>query len=115
MSDLFDCLNAINGKNKNYKYKKKSCSGYMLLMWYSHDKSCIDIVNTINPYLFDIPDSLVYTYLYDSIPKSKRYLKWDKGEKDKLNKSELKEIQKLKDETGMSSAEVTTLYLRYIQ
>ena len=76
---LFDCLNAINHKNPTYKYDKKDCSAYMLLMWFSHATDCSEIINKINTHLFDIPDELVYHYLYKSVPKGQRFIKYDKG------------------------------------
>lgn len=113
---LFDCLNAINLKNPSYKYNKKDCSGYMLLMWFSHAQSCAEIVNNINNYLFDIPDEFVYTYLYKAIPKARRFIKWDKGTKDKkLLKREEKVIKELMDIYSMSKLEALTLFKRYIK
>ena len=113
---LFDCLNAINLKNPNYKYDKKDCSGYMLLMWFSHDKQCMPIVNTLNDHLFRLPDEAVYAYLYRHIPKGKKYLKWDKGVKDKdLLKKEQKIIQEMKDEWGFSNREAKMIYNLYIK
>ena len=96
---LFDCINAINGKNASYQYSKKDCSGYMLLMWFSHAKDCIDIVNDINNHLFDVPDNLIYHYLYKSVPEGNRFLKYDKGIKDKrLLVKQQKIITALQDE-----------------
>ena len=113
---LFDCLNAINMKNPSYKYCKKDVNGYMLLMWFSHSQSCSDIVNEINKYLFDIPDEFVYTYLYKSIPKARRFIKWDKGVKDKkLLKREEKIVKGLMDVYSFSKLEALTLFKRYIK
>lgn len=112
---LFDCLNAINHKNPSYRYSKKDCSGYMLLMWFSHAQDCSDILNDINKYLFDIPDELVYHYLYKSIPRGQRYIRYDKGTKDKkLLVRQQKVIQALIDEYQMSKKEALQTFKRYI-
>jgi hypothetical protein len=115
MSNLTKCLNAINLKNKSYVYKKSDCSGFMLMMFFSHDKKCLPIVERINDHLFDVEDLFVYNYLYKAIPRSNRYLKWDHGKKDKLKATEKKVIQQLQDDHEISVAEATTLFLRYIQ
>lgn len=114
-SRLFDCLNAINHKNKSYQYSKKDCSGYMLLMWFSHTTDCSDIINDINQFLFDIPDELLYHYLYKSIPKGNRFIKYDKGTKDKkLLVKQQKLIKALMDEYQMSKMEALKLFKGYI-
>ena len=116
MSDLFACLNAINFKNKKYKYNKKDCSGYMLLMWYSHDKDCMGIVADINEHLFNLPDKLVFKYLFKRIPQKKRFLKWTKGVKDKkLLKKEEAVIQGWIDLYKFSRYEAETLFYRYVR
>lgn len=112
---LFDCINAINHKNASYKYSKKDCSAYMLLMWFSHATDCLDIVNNINEHLFDIPDELVYHYLYKSVPAGNRFMKYDKGDKDKaLLKKQKDLIQALMDEYEISKKEATMLFKRYL-
>ena len=114
-NNLFDCLNAINGKNASYKYSKKDCSGFMLLQWFSHATDCIDIVNNINLHLFSISDELVYHYLYEAVPKGTRFIKYDKGTKDKkLLVKQQKIIQSLIDEYGMSKMEAKTVFKRYV-
>jgi hypothetical protein len=112
---LFDCLNAINRKDPSYKYNKKDVSGYMLLMWFSHASDCTDIINEINAHLFDIPDELVYYYLYKSVPTGNRFIKYDKGTKEKkLLVRQQKLIQTLMDEYEMSKMEATKLFKRYL-
>ncbi len=114
-NNLFDCLNAINMKSKSYVYSKKDCSGYMLLMWFSHATDCSDIINDINKHLFDIPDELLYHYLYKAIPKGNRFIKYDKGVKDKkLLVRQQKIIQALQDEYEISKMEALQLYKRYL-
>ena len=112
---LFDCINAINGKNASYKYSKKDCNGHMLLMWFSHATDCVSIVNDINLHLYDIPDELVYYYLYKAVPKGTRFIKYDKGTKDKkLLVKQQKIIQSLIDEYDMSKMEAKTIFKRYL-
>jgi hypothetical protein len=115
-SPLFDCLNAINLKNKSYQYNKKDVSAYMLLLWFSHDPDCIDIVDKINERLFDIPDEMVYHYLYEAVPQKRRFIKWDKGTKNKdLLKKERKIIDGLKEQYGFSEYEAKKLYVLYMK
>lgn len=62
-----------------------------------------------------MPDELVYAALYKGISKGKRFIRWDKGIKDKaLTKKKEKVIQALKDEYGFSDFEAKTLFKRYI-
>lgn len=115
-SPLFNCLNAINYKNKSYKYNKKDCNGYMLMLWFSHDQKCLPITDRINEYIFSMPDEVIYKYLFKAIPKSRRYLKWDKGKKDKgLLKKEDSIIKDMMDKYSFSKYEATKLYLLYIK
>ena len=112
---LFDCLNAINLKDPKYKYNKKDCSGYMLLLWMSHSPSCMPIVEKLNERLFGMSDELVFAALYKGIPRGKRYIKWDKGLKDKaLGKKKESIIQGLMDTHEFSRFEAHTLFKRYI-
>jgi len=111
---LFDCLNAINHKNASYKYDRKHCSAYMLLMWFSHSQDCLGIVNKINKYLFDIPDELVYTYLYKSVPKGSRFIKYDKGDKNgTLSKKQQDTVRAIREEYGVSKKEALTIFKRF--
>ena len=105
MSDnkLFDCLNAINEKNPNYTYDKKHCSGYMLLQWFGHDKSLVNIVSQLNPYAYALDDELIYKFLYLKIPKKQRFIKWIK--KNSKSEANEKDLQHLMDEYGMSRRE----------
>lgn len=115
VAPLFECLNAVNLKTPVYKYNKKDCSGYMLLLWLSHSPSCIEYVNKLNERLFDMPDELVFAALFKGIPRDKRFIKWDKGSKDKaLTKKKEKIIQGLIDSHGMSKFEAHTIFKRYI-
>ena len=115
VAPLFECLNAINLKNPSYKYNKKDCSGYMLLLWLSHSPSCMPLVDKLNERLFSMSDEVIFAALFKGVSKDKRFIKWDKGIKDKkLTKKKEKIIQGLKDNHGMSEFEAHTLFKRYI-
>ena len=101
-SPLFECLNAINEKTP-YTYNKKDCTGYMLVMWLSHDPSLIGICNKINPYIFSMSDEAIFRYFYKAVPHRKRYIKWTKKTKTSENKET--QLQELMDEYGLSSRE----------
>jgi hypothetical protein len=102
MSDLSDCLNAVNEKTA-YTYNKKHCSGFMLAMWLSHDPGLIGICNKINPYIFNLPDELIYKYFRKNVPSKKRYLKWTKKIGIGIEKDS--EIQEFMDKYDVSSRE----------
>lgn len=112
---LFSCLNAVNEKIPIYKYNKKDCSAYMLLLWLSHSEGCLPYIDKINERLFDMPDELVFAALYKGIPKGKRFIKWDKGIKDKeYTKKKEAIITSLMEDHGFSGFEAKTLFKRYI-
>jgi hypothetical protein len=103
-------------KDKNYVYNKKDCSAFMLLLWYSHDISCMSIVEKVNNHLFRLSDEAVFKYLFKTVKKGKRYLKWDKGIKDKdLLKKENDIIDNMREEYGFSIREAKTFYSLYIK
>jgi hypothetical protein len=77
---IFNYINAINYK-KEIKYDSKKGNAYLLMLWMSHDKSIIDIVNKMNKYIFNVEDKTVFDYLYYAVPKGKRFLKWTKKDK----------------------------------
>lgn len=112
---LFDCLDAINKKNPTYTYNKKDCSGYMLMLWLSHSQGCMPYIDRLNEQLFNLPDELVFASLYKGVPKGNRFIKWDKGIKDKeLTKKKEKIVNTLIEEYGFSKFEALTLFKRYI-
>lgn len=112
---LFNCLNAINQKIPSYKYNKKDCTAYMLMLWLSHDRGCLPYIDKLNERLFEMPDELVFAALFKSIPNGKRFIKWDKGIKDKeLTKKKEDIIKTLQDDYGFSKFEAKTLFKRYI-
>lgn len=86
---IFDYINSILYK-KPIEYDKKIASGYMLLMWFSHDKDFLPICNRINEHLFKLNDEQVYNYLMDEIPKGRKFLKWIKKNKIKNDVTEVK-------------------------
>jgi hypothetical protein len=89
--NIFSYINAISYK-KELKYDKTLAPAYLLMLWFSHDKNVLPILNRINHYIFNLPDEIVYNYLYHAIPSGKRFLKWvkkDKTEKEKKLESEL--------------------------
>jgi hypothetical protein len=112
---LFSCLNAVNEKIPVYKYSKKDCSAYMLLLWLSHAEGCMPYLDKLNERLFGMPDELVFSALYKGIPRGKRFIKWDKGIKDKeYTKKKEAIIKALEEDHGFSSFEAKTLFKRYI-
>ena len=112
---IFDCINAVNEKIPTYKYHKKSASAYMLMLWLSQSEVCMPCIDRLNERLFDMPDELVFAALYKGIPKGKRFIKWDKGVKDKaLTKKKEDAIKELMDNYGFSKFEAGTVYKRYI-
>lgn len=112
---LFDCIDAVTMKNPNYKYNKKDVSAYILLMWLSHNESLFPFVEKLNKHLFNMPDDLVFAALYKGSPKGKRFIRWDKGVKDKdLASKKKKVIQCIMDDYGLSEFEAKTLFVRYI-
>ena len=81
-------------------------------MWLSHDKELCKIVNELNPYIFDLPDELVFKFFRGRVPRKARFLKWTKKEK-VLKKTE-KLIEELKEEHDLSTREAREL-LRSLQ
>ncbi|MFW6129968.1 MAG: DNA polymerase clamp loader subunit A [Atribacterota bacterium] len=77
-TNIFSYLNAIFNKNRELKYDKKLAPGFLLSMWLSHDNELTSIVNKLNFVQFNIPDSAVYEYYMNKVPKKKRFIKWIK-------------------------------------
>jgi|WetSurMetagenome_2_1015567.scaffolds.fasta_scaffold291220_3 hypothetical protein len=116
-SPIFDCLGAVSKKIPTYKYNKKDVSAFILLMWLSHNESCMPYVDKINERLFDMPQEAVFSAMFKGLPKGNIFFKWDKKTKDKdKNLSKKKEdiIVKLVEEYGFSDFEARTLFKRYI-
>ena len=102
---IFDALNAINYKKNDFKYNTKICSAYMLLLWLSHDRTLLSLLNKINRYVFNLPDEVVYNYLYQSVPSGKRFLKWVK----KVQTDKDKDLEKELEEYNLSKKEIIKL------
>lgn len=91
-TNIFTYINAISYK-REMKYDKSLAPAYMLMLWFSHDRTLLPILNDINQYLFGLPDDVVYDYLYSTVPSGKRYLKWVKKDKSEKEESLEKELQ----------------------
>lgn len=107
--NIFTYLNAINYK-KEVKYDKTIGNAYLLMLWLSHDKSLLHILNRVNEYIFNLPDEVVFKYLYYAVPRGKRFLKWVKK-----NKTEQEEnLEKELEEYNLSKREIM-LYNKFIK
>lgn len=107
---IFSFLNAINYKKTDIKYDPKLGSAYLLMLWLSHDRTLLAILNKINQYIFNLPDNVVYNYLYDKIPRGKRFLKWVR----KIQTDQEKNIEKELEEYKLSKKEIM-LYNKFIK
>lgn len=107
---IFDCINAINYKKKDFKYNKSIGSAYLLLLWFSHDKSLLHLLNKVNKYVFYLSDEVMYNYLYYSVPSGKRFLKWVKKDKTESEENLEKELA----EYNLSKREIM-LYNKFIK
>ena len=99
---LFEVIKAINEKNA-IEYDPKKANKYILMLWLSQSRELIDIISKLNYNFFNVPDKLVFKYLYGKVPKKQRFIKYTK--KEKLPKEEEKEIQELVDKYGISYLE----------
>lgn len=104
MATLFEVMNNIFIKNKEYQYDKKDAGAYILALWFSQDNRLLDLVNSVNYYQFILPDELVYQYYFHAIPKGKRFLKWTK--KDKVDKKRDAIIKQLSEKHDCSIMEI---------
>jgi hypothetical protein len=107
--NIFTYLNAINYK-KEVKYDKSIGNAYLLMLWLSHDKSLLSILNRINEHIFNLPDEIVFKYLFYDIPRGKRFLKWVK--KNKTIQEE--NLEKDLEEYNLSKREIM-LYSKFIK
>jgi hypothetical protein len=89
---LFDHINEIReGKSENYydeltEGEKKSFSQFVILIGLSMDKDCIDEIAVISKYVNIIPNKQFYKVCCDIIPYGKKFCKWIKNSKHKINK-----------------------------
>jgi len=90
-NSLFDAIKNINDK-KDRDIKFSKANGYILSLYMAQDKELIQYVGAINPYIFELPNKLVYKYYKLKVPKKNRYIKWTAKEK------ESKEMKKKIDE-----------------
>ena len=106
---LFDHLSEIREtKNEDYydslsDEEKKSFNQYVILIGLSMDKECVDITALLSKYLNIIPDKQFYKVCCDLIPLGKKYSKWTKSTKDKINKEIVDKVA-LYYEVGKSDA-----------
>lgn len=99
---LFDAIKAINEKSY-IEYDPKKASKYILMLWLSESRELIDIISKVNYNIFNLPDKLVFKYLYQRVPKKKRFIKYTK--KEKLSKEEEQEVQELINDYNISYQE----------
>jgi hypothetical protein len=103
-NDLFATLNSITQKKPiPGGYSKKEANAYILLLWLSHSPGLLPIINKINKYQFQLPDELVYKYLFHMVPKGFRKIYWTKGKK--LTEKQKSDIKELMDEYNISDKE----------
>lgn len=106
---LFDHLSEIREHKSEDYYdlltdeEKKSFNQYIILIGLSMDKECIDITALLSKYLNIIPDREFYKVCCDLIPLGRKYSKWVKSGKDKINK-ELVDKVALYYEVGKADA-----------
>jgi len=103
--NLFDFMNQIFYKKRQYVYDKKIANSYLLLMWLSHDPQLIQYIHKINCLQWYIPDDIIYEYLMYEIPKGRRFIKWTK--KGTADKKKEKRIQELVENTNLSKREAS--------
>jgi hypothetical protein len=106
---LFDHLNQIRGlKNPDYydsltEHEKKTFNQYVILMGLSMDKECIEEMSYLSKYLNIIPNRQFYRVCCDMVPYGKKFGKWIKNSKVKLNKELVTKIAEY-FEIGISDA-----------
>ena len=91
-NSLFDAINSINDKQKR-DINHKNVTGFILTLWMAENKELIEYANKINPYIFNLPDKIVYKYFYNAVPEKKRFVKWTA--KEKLSKENDNKINEL--------------------
>ena len=101
-NSFFEILNSIFYKTPK-NWDKKEYNAYLLSLYLSQDRDLINIVNKINPYVFDLPDKLIYKYFLKAVPKKKRYLKYTT--KEKTEKKDQKLIDELMETFDISENE----------
>lgn len=49
----------------------------------AQDRELIKYANEINPYIFNMPDEIVYKFFFNKVPKKRRFIKWTKKSDEK--------------------------------
>ncbi len=87
------------------EYKPKEFSAYVLTLFLSEDPKLGEIVGRINPYLFNLPDELIFKYYVETVPKGRRYLKFTKKSKEAKDKEQ--DIKEIMEKYGVSRREAS--------
>lgn len=101
---IFDYLNSIFYKKYINDFNSKECPKVLLIYWISEDKSLINIANKINKQIWYLSDKMVYDYLFEYIPKGRRFIQWTKKEKGK--KKESSELKEMKIKYHLTDSEI---------
>ena len=89
----FTFVDQICLKTKDIPYDKKIASAYFLCLHFSFFKDLVKIVDKVLPYLYTLGDEAIYEYLWYSIPKGKRFIKWPKKKQEDVLDEGIKKIQ----------------------
>lgn len=107
---IFDTMNAIFYKKKDFVYDSKVASPYMLTWWLSHDDNLLLMcVDKLNENMYNIPSEMVYEYYYSKVPKGRRFIKWVKKTEEKTKV----DVEPLMEEYGLSKTEAS-MYRRIL-
>ena len=90
----FTFVDQICLKSHKVVYDKKVASAYFLCLHFSFFKDLVKIVDNVLPYLYTLGDKAIYDYLWHSIPKGSRFIRWPKKKQEEtldLGISKLKE------------------------
>jgi hypothetical protein len=74
----FTFVDQICLKSKKNSYDKKVASAYFLCLHFSFFRDLVKVVDKVLPYLYTLGDEAVYDYLWHSIPKGSRFIRWPK-------------------------------------
>jgi hypothetical protein len=121
---LFDHLNEIKlGKSPDYYHdlteqEKKNFNQYVILMGLGMDENCLDVVAIISKYLNIIPDEQFYEVCRTLVPSTRKFTKWIKSGKSKVNKEILQRIAEYYEIGISEAAEACEVYsddeLKYV-
>lgn len=99
---LFDLIRSINTKEP-MTMNPKEANAFVLSLFLSHHSETIEYVDKILPFIYSIPDKVIYKYYFKAIPKNpRRYIKYTKksvGDKEDVH------IKELCDKYGISPRE----------